>query len=369
VKVLVIGAGVLGASVACRLAQAGAAVTVLEARWVGGGTSSASFAWTNANNKPPRAYHDLNVEGMRAHAALREEFGGAPWWHAGGNLQWAVDDASQRALRERVERLRAWGYAVAEIGPRELRDLEPDIAPAAVEGAAIAYYPEEGWLDPVVYAHAMIEEAVRRGARLSTGVRVRALRRDGRRVLGVTTDDGTAHDADVVVNCAGRWSSEVAATARLDIPLAPTAGLLALTPPVPSCLRRIVHAPSCHLRPDGGGRLMVQADDTDDAVTAQTASRDALPAARDLLRRAARLLPGIAGAEPEAVRIGVRPYPADGVSAVGPHPEVDGYYLVVTHSGVTLSPFLGRVVAGEILSGRPDPRLAPFRPARFLRTG
>src|ERR1700730_3835280 len=66
IKTIVIGAGVMGASVAYRLAQAGAAVTVLEATRVGGGTSGISFAWINAHKKPPKVYHDLNVAGMKA---------------------------------------------------------------------------------------------------------------------------------------------------------------------------------------------------------------------------------------------------------------------------------------------------------------
>src|ERR1700720_2380528 len=74
-KTIVIGAGVMGASVAYRLAQAGAAVTVLEATRIGGGTSGISFAWTNAHQKPPKPYHDLNVAGMKAHAALAAEIG------------------------------------------------------------------------------------------------------------------------------------------------------------------------------------------------------------------------------------------------------------------------------------------------------
>ena len=65
IKTIVIGAGVMGASVAYRLAQAGSAVTVLEATRIGGGTSGVSFAWTNAHKKPPKPYHDLNVAGIR----------------------------------------------------------------------------------------------------------------------------------------------------------------------------------------------------------------------------------------------------------------------------------------------------------------
>ena len=91
IKTIVIGAGVMGASVAYRLAQAGALVTVLEATRIGGGTSGTSFAWTNSNKKPPRAYHDLNVAGMKAHAALADEFGATLWWHGGGSIEWEAE--------------------------------------------------------------------------------------------------------------------------------------------------------------------------------------------------------------------------------------------------------------------------------------
>ena len=69
---------------------------------------------------------------------------------------------------------------------------------------------------------------------------------------------------------------------------------------------------------------------------------------------------------PEAVRIAIRPIPGDQLSAIGPMPRTSGYYIAVTHSGVTMSPFLGAVVADEIVGGRQRAELADFRPARFF---
>src|ERR1700722_7867147 len=171
-KMIVIGAGVMGASVAYRLAQAGAAVTVLEATRVGGGTSGISFAWTNAHRKPPKPYHDLNVGGMKAHAALRDEFGATPWWHGGGCLEWEAEP-DRAAQRQNVEQLQAWGYAAEWIDPKQVHALEPDIDLATIDDAPVAYFPDEGWLDPVVYAHAMLSAACRRhGATVICGARV-----------------------------------------------------------------------------------------------------------------------------------------------------------------------------------------------------
>ncbi len=364
-RCIVIGAGVVGASVAHRLAASGVSVAVLEAGRVGGGTSGVSFAWTNANNKPPRAYHDLNVAGMRAHAALEEEFGGTPWWHGGGSVEWALTEADRSGLRERVERLRSWEYSAEWLTARQLRELEPDIDLTAVGNSPIAYFPEEGWLDPVLYAHAMLEAAQRSGAALRCGARVTEIRVEGGRVTGVRTAAGESFGADVVVNCAGRWADEVGRLAGLRIPVAPRVGLLVFTPPIATCLRRVVRAPQCHMRPDGAGRLMLHMDDADQQVSAETEPSPRLAPAEDLTRRASQVLPGIAGVRPEAVRIAVRPIPADGYSAVGPMPGVSGYYLVVTHSGVTLAPFLGRAVAEEIVRGRVIRELEGFRPSRF----
>ena len=116
--VLVIGAGCVGANVAYRLAERGAAVTVLDAVAPGAGASGASFAWTNSFTKTPRGYHDLNVAGMEEHAALAKELGGA-WLHQDGALAWEENPAAVAHLAEAADRLAGWGYAVERISPRQ----------------------------------------------------------------------------------------------------------------------------------------------------------------------------------------------------------------------------------------------------------
>jgi len=365
-RVLIIGAGVVGASAAYRLAQAGAAVTVLEAARPGGGTSGNSFAWTNAHEKPPRPYHDLNVAGMKAHAALAEEFGGTPWWHGGGSLEW-LPESKHAHQAANIAQLQAWGYAAEWIDRQQLLELEPDIDPAAIGDAPIAYFPSEGWLDPVPYIHALLLAARQRhGARVILGARVARLVMQADRVSGVRLADGTVHEADMVVNCAGRWTNDAAGDPGPHLPLSPTPGLLVFTPPVATRLSRVMHTPIINVRPDGAGRLMLHRNETDATLRLDSEVSPAMPEARDFTRRAGMLLPSIGAIEPEAVRLGIRPYPADGFTAVGPMPRLRGYYVAVTHSGVTMSPFLGIAAADEIIHGRERPELATFRPARFF---
>ena len=97
-RVIVIGGGVIGASVAYRLTRARVEVMLLEAGRVAGGTSAATFAWLNSNDKTPLEYHQLNAAGMEEYARLRQEFEPAPWLHTDGNIEWA-GDASAAALR------------------------------------------------------------------------------------------------------------------------------------------------------------------------------------------------------------------------------------------------------------------------------
>jgi glycine/D-amino acid oxidase-like deaminating enzyme len=246
--------------------------------------------------------------------------------------------------------------------------MEPDIDVKTVGDAPIAFYPLEGWLDPIVYVHAMLRAAAAHGAVVRTLAHVELVLVDDGRARGVALRGGQKVEADWVVNCAGRWADTLAAldVPRLRLPLAPTLGLLVFTPPVASGLQRVVHAPSINMRPDGAGRLMLHADDIDRALAPEAEPGAESPLVQDMLRRAATVLPGIGQVGAEAVRVGVRPIPADGLSTVGAMPSIDGYYVVVTHSGVTLSPFLARAVAAEIVNDSREEQLEPFRPGRLL---
>jgi glycine/D-amino acid oxidase-like deaminating enzyme len=212
----------------------------------------------------------------------------------------------------------------------------------------------------------MLAAARQAGAEVHAHTRVVSVGSSAGRVTGVHTMNGGTYAADTVINCAGCWADDVAGLSGLRLPLAPSVGMVALTPPVTVGLSRILYPPGFHVRPDGAGRLMLGSDETDASVSADSNPEPTLPGALELVRRAARVFDALDGTLPEAVRIGIRPMPADGLSAIGPLPGLDGYYVAVTHSGVTLAPAIGRMVADEIAFGRPQPVLEPFRPDRLF---
>ncbi len=118
--------------------------------------------------------------------------------------------------------------------------------------------------------------------------------------------------------------------------------MLAYTPPVAANLRTVVMAAQCHIRADGAGRLVIRQDHYDRTVLPHTPVETALREADELVAIAAEVVPSIWKATAEAVRIGVRALPADGKPAICPIGQLAGYYVAVTHSGVTLAPFSAR---------------------------
>lgn len=366
-EIVVIGGGIIGASVTYRLAQAGGRVTLLEAGHLAGGTSGASFAWLNANNKPPLPYHMLNTGGMAEHRILRREFGDAPWLHLDGNIEWAVDEQGQTALWEKVTRLQSWGYQAETLTTAELRALEPDLVPPPGVDK-VAFFPAEGYADVSLLVGTLARAAERAGATIRTNCRVTEVVRSGGRITGVVTDGGERFAADVVVSCVGRWSGELATRAGFHLPMEPTVGMLVVTSAAPVRMRAVLNSPTINIRPDGGGRLRLQAIEFDDVTTPEMPTTPLPENAHRVLERAIGVMPGLAGTPLQAALVGVRPIPGDGYPTIGPVPGVDGLYLVCTHSGVTMGPLLGRIAAREIIHGDIDPRIATFRPERLVRS-
>ncbi|HET8587219.1 MAG TPA: FAD-dependent oxidoreductase, partial [Candidatus Limnocylindria bacterium] len=171
-KAVVVGAGIIGASVAYRLAQKGVEVTVLEGDRPAAGTSTSTFAWVNANGKTPRDYFDLNLAGVHEHRHVAEELGGS-WFHPGGDLEWADDEAADARLGDKVARMQEWGGRIEWRTAAELRELEPDLALVA-DSARIAHSIDDAFVDPVLLTAELLAAARRFGARLRSGAAVTA---------------------------------------------------------------------------------------------------------------------------------------------------------------------------------------------------
>ncbi len=356
------GAGIIGSSVAYRLSEGGAEAVLIDGADPGSGTTSASFAWVNANNKLPREYFELNVAGMREHERLRDEMGGG-WLHPTGNL---IQPTDEEDLERRVERLRAWSYAAEMLTASTVNEkLEPEAVFPDPE-ASVAYFPEESWVNAPALTRALVQAAGRNGTRTLVGNAVEGIEVGGEGVT-LRLEDGDTIRADAVVNATGAEAACVAEMVGRKLPLDVFRGLLVRVSVPGKPLVHLMHTPRVNARPDGQGYVLLHHDSVDARLADDFAGTED-PLCAELVERAHRVLPALAEAEIVEARFGLRPVPADGHSCVGALSGIPGYYEAVTHSGVTLGPLVGRLLAREILTGEVDPLIVPFRPDRFPQT-
>ena len=368
-RIAVIGAGVVGASVAFRLVESGDAhVWIVDRSRPGSGTTSASFAWVNANEKTPRSYFELNRAGLEEHLRLRDELpggAGVSSFHPGGNLEWSEDEAGLKELEHRIERLRSWGYAAEWRKASWINEnLEPHVAFPSPD-TPVAFFPYEAWVDAPRLANILVELARRSGAETRFGTAVEEIESGDGRVVALRLQSGERLPVDALVNAAGPEADRVAALIGRRLQLKPSKGLLVRVALEGSPVGRLIHSPHANLRPDGPGRVLVHHGSIDQELDGNAEMIDSLR--RELLEHAWRVVPALEGAKVEEARVGVRPMPEDGLPCAGAVAGLPGYCEAVTHSGVTLGPLLGRLLAREILSGEVDDLISPFRPDRFAR--
>ena len=360
--VAVIGLGIVGASAAYAAAWTGASVLAVDAATPGGGTSGTSFAWLNSVRKEPDVYHRLNAAGMTAHRELSRELGGDAGYHDGGSLEWAEGEEEERELRERVARLASRGYPAEWISRDRAAAMEPGLAiPERVPD--VAFYAADAWLDAPKLIARLLAAAAARGADVRERTPVVLSARGDR--IEAPAAGGTDLAAESILVCVGPATQRFLEPLGVSLPVGRVPGLLAVTSRSAQALRRVVHAPGVHLRPDASGGLLLGAEDLD-AVAAQVESPAGfVTPAGQLLERASRVFPAARGLKVVDARVGVRPMPGDRHTIAGRIPGFTNGWVIATHSGVTLGPLLGRLISEEIVRSKPSTELAPFRPERF----
>lgn len=376
-QVAVIGAGILGAAIAWRIAARGMQVTLIDQAEPGGGASNHSFAWINAGAKEPIDYHNLNRRSLemwpRFAAAIGDDGDpdnvGLRW---GGKIAWETEPDAAAVLMARVRQLQSWGYPTRLVSASELAELEPALQIGTASSIAAAEYSaNEGQVEPQLVVDAALRRLSNLDAGVMTGAAVTGFVSDGDdgRIAAVQTTAGEVV-ADAYVLAAGVDTTALAALAGVNIPQAESPGVVIRTTPRPRLLHQapIVYAPplgdgrrEIHLRQCADGRLMIGEGDQE-----SLAEDDSQAHADDLLARAAVYLPGLAGAAAIPVPVGWRPMPLDGYPVMGFADAAPNLYIALTHSGVTLAPALSQLAALEICDGaRADAVLSAYRPGRF----
>ncbi len=364
----VVGGGIVGASIALHLAEAGAEVYLFEKNQPASGATGKSFAWINAHTSDPH-YRALRMKSIDAYRELDQTLSLGVVW--GGSISWVSSPAEAERLKADVRELDLDGYASEMIDVARLAELAPNIKLDSFEAAAFKLL--DGHIDPVQATTRLLTAAMDIGATVLTSCEVFEIQFQGNRLTGVATTTGN-FTLDRLVIAGGTDTPALASQAGYTPPLRHAPGILLHTTAQRPVFGRVIESPTMNIKQNPNGRLVgndgAYAPDMPEhqeilrAVTGMPDEMRALHGNRilDLFKET---LPGVVEANFDYLTLGYRPMPEDSLPVVGFSPSSSDVYIAVMHSGVTLAPIMGRYIAHELLTDETIAELAPYRPDRF----
>ncbi len=373
--VVVVGAGIVGASCAHRLAEAGLSVCVVDRGPVVSGTTGAGEGNILVSDKQAGPELDLALLSVRLWHELADILPRAVELEAKGGIIVSSSAAGLAAVVAAADRQRAHGIVADVVGPDRLAELEPHLAHDVVGGVS---YPQDMQVQPMLAAAHLLRIARGHGAVVRPHTRMVGvdLGADGS-IRAVRTDGGPI-GCRWVVNAAGTWGGEVATLAGGPVPVLPRRGFILVTEPLPATVHHKVYAADyvANVASDSAGLETSPVIESTRAGTVLIgASRervgfDRTPSYDVLGRLAAQaiaLFPVLAGARVQRTYRGFRPYCPDHLPVIGADPRVDGLVHACGHegAGIGLAPATAVLVTETVTGAVPSMPVDAFSPLRF----
>jgi sarcosine oxidase subunit beta len=369
-EVVIIGGGIVGASIAFHLTRAGCRDVLVVEREAhqGKGSTGKSMGGVRAQFATPVNIL-MSLYSINFFARFEEETGHPADYRPHGYLFVATSERHLNHLKANRERQMGLGLSGVElVGREEIVEMVPQLHCDDVVGGT--FCPTDGFVDPHSVMMGFMLRARERGARLWLDTAVTGIESEQGAVRAVTTSRGRV-ETRAVVNAAGAWAADVARLAGCDLPVKPLRRQLVPTEPfdkLPARFPMVIDmSTGFHFRREGRGILLAW-NDPEETVGFKTDFD--LSFIEKILTRAARRVPCLAEAEvnPQRAWAGLYEMTPDHHAIIGAAPDVRGLFLANGFSGhgVMHSPATGRLISELILHG--ETRLLdarPLRPERF----
>jgi 4-methylaminobutanoate oxidase (formaldehyde-forming) len=374
-RIVIVGGGIIGCSIAYHLAKRGVRDVVLLERlqlthgatWHAAGLVGQLRSSSNLTR--------LMRYGAELYGTLEAETGQATGWQRSGSLRLASSAARWQELRRSATMAKGFDFHVDLVSATEARERFPLLDTGGVVGAA--WIEGDGYVDPASLTAAYAAGARSGGASLLQEVRVTAIRTKRRRVTSVVTDAGEIA-TECVIDAAGMWGGEIAAMVGTRVPACAVEHQYFVTEKsdrIPAGLPSLRDPDgNFYLKPETGAFAVGGWESNTLPWGANGIPRDFGP---ELLQpdfdRFAPLAEAAAARIPILGELGVRqmingpiPITADGEPVIGPSPELDNFYLCCGFtSGIAASGGAGWVMTNWIVDGDPGLDLWPFDVRRF----
>ena len=352
--IVVVGAGIVGASLAYHLVRQNARVTLLDkASKPPGGATDKSFGWITIAHDASETYIALRQQAMADWHRVEEELRGQLQIDWSGALTWHDGPAQTQRV---AAKLTTAGYPVRLISQEQLRRLEPNLRHVPPQ-AILA--EDEGAMDARLTTDMLITAARQAGAESQVGNEVVSLMTSGSRITGVVTTIGKMK-ADMVVLTAGVNTPTLCQPLDITLPMNGSRAILITFHTPHPFVNRIISDPVMDIRAASPTLTLCTADYIDES----TGNNPQAIAQRSLEKIREHWL-GAGSVNVANVTVGNRPIPENGLPIIGRAPGTEGLYVAVMHSGVTLAAVVGRLAASELVSDQDTVLLSPYRPTRF----
>jgi len=355
---IIVGGGVIGCSIAWRLAHAGLKVTVFERGRIGceASRAAAGMLTPQGGAAGPGAFFNLCLRSRAMYRSFADELNEA----TGIDIEYKDEGTLFVVLRgEDEEEKTKWAEWQMEAG-LPIEDVSNDLhklEPAVTESATRAIFlPEEHQVENRRLMDALEVAMTRAGVELKQGADVTSLTTDHRNVTGVVSG-GERFAAGLVIVAAGAWSSPLLKPLGLNIEVIPALGQMIAVRIAQSPISRVVHASDVYIVPRRDGRILIGA--TVDYVGFQKVIK--VGATKDLLNAAVELVPSLENAEIVETWSGLRPDTADHLPVIGPS-GVENLWLATGHfrNGILLAPLTAELIRDSVINRRLSNELQPF---------
>ncbi len=357
--VLIIGAGVIGASISFHLTRHGIKPLLVEKSDPAAGSSGACDGLVFLQSKKPGLHLKLALESRRRFDGLADTLGKSIEFKNPGGMCLIESEAELAAMQLSVAEQRASGLDVELIDGNEARRREPCLSGKVI---AATFSALDAQVNPYALTFAFLRAAESAGARILTGIEAKGIEVASGKATGVFTENRRI-SASVVVNAAGAQAAEVGRLAGLEIPITPRRGQILVTAAVPPLLRHcLISAQYVAAKADSGNILI---GSTREFVGFDR--RTTFDGIRTIASRIAPVIPALKRVPVIRTFGGLRPYTPDGLPILGKVAGLEGFIMAAGHEGdgIALSAVTGELIADLIATGRTQFPLDAFRLERF----
>lgn len=378
-RVVIIGGGIAGCSLAYHLTEMGWTDVVLvdKGELTSGATWHAAGIVTMFHTSP--SLMRMRKYSMDLFKKLQADGGDQVGWRTTGSLRVASTPEHYQFLKRQVSQGKAIGLDLEIISPAEAQKLFPEMSIENVLGAM--YLPGDGYLDPSGVAYELARRAKLRGAKIHTGVRVTGIERSPRgEVTAAVTTQGTIK-TEIVVCAAGMWAPRVGAMVGVNLPMTPLTHQHLATKAIPGHElpkeTPVLRDPAnlVYMREEnhgfliGGFEVNPVAHFVDGApweFTQQLFPPD-WELFNPILQGAIRRAPIVEKAEAVKLLNGPEAITPDSRPLLGPVPGVPGFYAAagLSHTGFGGGGAIGQIMAEWIVEGEPSQDTSDFNVRRF----